>query len=170
MGAWNSRPGWLSCLHFFILPPTPQPQRNKTKIIIKNNQVKQKIKLSIEWWSSWPQREKGIYSLTLRLPVFSILPQMEGTTNGHEDFASKFQPVAQKGWGLNAVRERKERNSFLGECLGEGWRARHGLGQRELLCTRNPWEALIFSPNRSFLGFREDSYPENLKWGRGKPS
>jgi hypothetical protein len=35
---------------------------------------------------------------------------------------------------------------------------------------RNPWEALIFSPNRSLLGFREDSYPENLKWGRGKPS
>lgn len=45
-----------------------------------------------------------------------------------------------------------------------------GLGQREFLCTRNHWKTLILSPNKSLLGFRGDSCPENLKWGRGKPS
>lgn len=46
-----------------------------------------------------------------------------------------------------------------------------GLGQRtELLCIRDPCSPLISSPNRSLLGFKEDCYPETVKWRRGKPT
>ena len=66
--------------------------------------------------------------------------------------------------------ERKEQLSWRMSWGRLESRTQPGLGQRELLCMRNPLEALILSPNRSLLGFREYSYPENLKWGRGKPS
>jgi hypothetical protein len=51
MGPWNSRLGQLSCLYFFILPPTPVATEKQNKT---SNQIKQnKIKLSSQWRPSW---------------------------------------------------------------------------------------------------------------------
>lgn len=97
--------------------PEASEKQNK-KPNPKNNQIKQnKIKLSIERWSSWPQREKGKCSLTLPLLTSSALPRWKVPMDGHEDLASGFWPAAQRvgPWtqlGRGIRWKRRERNSF----------------------------------------------------------
>ena len=153
--------------------PEASEKQNK-KPNQKNNQIKQnKIKLSIEWWSSWPQREKGKCSFTLPLLTSSALPRWRVLMDGLEDLASGFWPAAQKvgAWtqlGRGIRWERRERNSFPRERLEEDWRGGHRSGAERVPLHQKPLENSHPLPQHVLAGVQGRQLPRKPKVGKRK--
>lgn len=145
----------------YFLPPgglreTKQKTKQKTKP--KNNQTKpNKIKLSIEWWSSWPQREK-VQSYPLAAGFLRPAPGEGSGGMGIRALAGLH--LRRLGLGLSQKGESDregEKGAALPQIvLGKTGEEDAGLGQRGFLCTRNHLETLIPSPIASWLQFRGD--------------